>query len=84
MGKAAMSFSNSSAAKRSLRETKRPDQYSDGCAVLTFRGSGGSWFVIVLEPLDRRERDVKEGRGSRRREELELKILIDMDDDEDT
>lgn len=60
---------------------KRPDQYADGWAVLTCPGSSGCEGSGVFERLER-DRDVKDGRGSRRREELAATSVLVGDDND--
>lgn len=69
----------SSAKKRSCRETKRPDQYADGCDVVMCLGSGCTSVAVVPELL--LDRETRDARDNLSREVVDANKLLVEDAD---
>jgi hypothetical protein len=69
----------SSAKKRSCRETKRPDQYADGCDVVIWLGSGCTSVAVVPELL--LDRETRDARDNPSREVVDANKLLVEDAD---
>lgn len=76
----APSVLNSSVRKRSWRETKRPDQYAEGCDEVICSGFGSSSVTRVLVLLVR-DAEVEEYPGKQSLDELDVSRLLVEDED---